>query len=229
MRIRDLMTTDIITVGPDTSLKEAARRMLAAGVSGLPVTDPDGLAGIITEADFLTTEAERGAKKRAGLLRLFVRENGVPSRQRTVGDVMTRDVKTISPEATHVEAARMMEVNRVKRLPVVEDGTIVGLISRTDMLRAFVRPDQEIVEEIRGQVMRRVMWVDPERVAIACDDGNLVLTGNMETKSDVDLLVDLTKRLDGVASVESRMTWEIDNTKLEMTGAPRPPYPLRNW
>jgi hypothetical protein len=123
----------------------------------------------------------------------------------------------------------MMEANRVKRLPVLEDGAVVGLISRSDILRTFVRPDQEIVEEIRANVMRKVMWVDPERVAITCDDGNLVLAGNMETKSDVELLVELTKRLDGVASVESRLTWEIDNTKLEMTGALRPPYPLRNW
>jgi CBS domain-containing protein len=229
MRIRDLMTTDVITVGPDTSLKEAARRMLADGLSGLPVTDEGRLVGIISEADFLATEAERGARKRAGLLRLFVRENGVPSHQRTVGDVMTRDVRTISPEATHVEAARMMEANRVKRLPVLEEGAVVGLISRSDILRTFVRPDQEIVEEIRANVMRKVMWVDPERVAITCDDGNLVLAGNMETKSDVELLVELIKRLDGVASVESRLAWEIDNTKLEMTGALRPPYPNRNW
>ena len=96
MRIRDLMTTEVITVGPDTSLKEAARRMLADGLSGLPVTDEGRLVGIISEADFLTTEAERGAKKRAWLFRLFVREAGIPSRQRTVGDVMTRDVRTIS-------------------------------------------------------------------------------------------------------------------------------------
>ncbi len=229
MRIRDLMTTDVITVGPDSSLKEAARRMLADGLSGLPVTDEGRLVGIISEADFLATEAERGARKRAGLLRLFVRENGVPSHQRTVGDVMTHNVQTVSPDASHVDAARMMEVNRVKRLPVLEEGAVVGLISRSDILRTFVRPDQEIVEEIRVNVMRKVMWVDPERVAITCDDGNLVLVGNMETKSDVELLVELTKRLDGVASVESRLTWEIDNTEFAMTDGPRPPYPKRNW
>ena len=229
MRIRDLMTTDVITVGPDTSLKEAARRMLGAGVSGLPVTDSGQLVGIITEADFVATEAERGAKKRAGLLRLFVRENGISSSERNVADVMTRDVQTVSPDSDHVEAARMMQVNRVKRLPVVADGTIVGLISRSDMLRVFVRPDKDIIEEIRTDVMKKVMWLDPNRVSIACDDGNLVLTGNMETKSDAELLVELTKRLDGVASVADHLTWEIDNTKLEMTGAQRPPYPIGNW
>jgi len=229
MRIRDLMTTDVIDVGPDTSLKEAARRMLGAGVSGLPVTDSGQLVGIITEADFVATEAERGAKKRAGLLRLFVRENGIPSSERTVADVMTRDVQTVSPDSDHVEAARMMELNRVKRLPVVADGKVIGLISRSDMLRAFVRPDKDIIDEIRNDVMRKVMWVDPKRVGIACEDGNLVLTGNMETKTDAELLVELTKRIDGVASVSDHLAWEIDNTKLEMTGTLRPPYPTGNW
>jgi len=229
MHIRALMTPEVITVGPDTSLKEAARRMLSAGVSGLPVTEDGRLIGIITEADFLTAEADRGVKRRAGLLRLFVRENGIPSQERTVGDVMTSDVRTISPDADHVKAARIMKTNGVKRLPVVEDGKVVGLVSRSDMLRAFVRPDKEIVDEIRNHVMKKVMWVDPKRVAVTCDDGNLVLTGNMETKSDVELLIELTKRLDGVASVGNHLTWEIDNTKLEMTGAPRPPFPVGNW
>jgi len=229
MRIRDLMTTDVITVGPDTSLKEAARRMLGAGVSGLPVTEDDRLIGIITEADFLTSEADRGAKKRAGLLRLFVREIDIPSSEQTVGDVMTGDVCTVSPDDGHAEAARMMEINGVKRLPVVEDGSVVGLISRSDILRAFVRPDKDIVDEIRTDVMKKVMWVDPNRVAISCEDGNLVLTGGMETKSDAELLVELTKRVDGVASLSDHLTWEIDNTKLDMTGAIRPPYPTGNW
>jgi len=226
VRIRDLMTTDIITVGPDTSLKEAARRMLAAGVSGLLVTDEGRLVGIITEADFVTTEAERGARKRAGLLRLFVRESGISSHERTVGDVMTSGVLTVSPESDHVAAARMMEANTVKRLPVMEDGTVVGIISRFDILRAFVRSDKDIVEEIRTHVMKKIMWVDPKRVSITCDDGNLTLAGSLETRSDVELLVELTKRLDGVASLTDRLTWEIDDTKLEMTGAPHPRYPI---
>ena len=229
MRIGDLMTTDLITVGPETSLKEAARRMLQAGISGLPVTDDGKLVGIITEADFVSTEADRGAKKRAGLLRFFVRDNGIPSSERTVGDVMTDELWTIGPDADHVQAARIMESHGIKRLPVVENGDLVGLVSRTDMLRAFVRPDQDIVDEIRGQVMRKVMWVDPKRVAITCEDGNLVLTGNMETRADAELLVELTKRVDGVASVQDNLAYEIDNTKLEMTGAP-PIAPYRgNW
>ena len=230
MRVRDLMTTDLVTVGPDMSLKEAAKRMLEAGISGLPVTDNGQVVGIITEADFVSTEAERGMPKRAGLLRFFVKgEDPIPSTERTVGDVMTTDVRTVGPDADHVEVARIMEINGIKRLPVVEDWDLVGLVSRKDILKAFVRPDLDIVDEIRNQVMRKVMWVDPNRVAVKCEDGNLILSGNMETKSDAELLVELTKRVDGVASVQDRLTWEIDNTKLEMVGPPPMPTPPRNW
>ena len=229
MRIRDLMTTDLITVGPEMSLKEAARRMLMAGVSGLPVTQEGALVGIITEADFVSAEAERGDRKRAGLLRLFVRENGVPSYERTVGDVMTREIRVIGPDAEHVEAARLMHDHRVKRLPVVEDDRLVGLISRTDVIRSFVRPDREIVDEIRESVMRKVMWVDPKRVAVNSEDGNVTLAGNLETRSDVELLEELAKRVDGVASVRNYLSYEVDNTKLEMTVPPPIPRPTGNW
>lgn len=228
MRIRDLMTTDVLTVGADTSLKEAARRMLEAGVSGLPVTDGDALVGIITEADFISGEADRRVGKKSAWLRFFVGDREIPTEERRVGDVMTREVKVISPDADHAEAARLMEKERVKRLPVVEDGHVVGLVSRADMLKAFTRPDQEIIEEITDHVMKDVLWIDPKRATVECIDGNVVLKGSMETRSDANLVVELTKRLDGVASVADHLRWEIDNTKEEMVSPPIG-YPTANW
>lgn len=221
MKISELMSPDVLTVGPQASLKEVARRMLQAGVSGLPVTSDDGeLVGIITEADFVAGEADRRAVKRAGLLRFFTDQHEVPSHERTVADVMTKDVVVVSPDADHAEAARLMEKERIKRLPVVDDGQLVGLVSRADMLRAFVRPDQEIIEEIQEQVMRKILWIDPNRATIECVDGNVVLRGKLETRSDANLLVELTKRLDGVASVADHLDWDVDNTKVEMVSPP---------
>ena len=222
MKISELMTTDVLTVGPRTSLKEVARRMLRAGVSGMPVTSDEGeLVGIITEADFVAGEADRRTGKRAGLLRFFTDHGEIPTHERTVGDVMTRDVVVVSPDADHAEAARLMERERVKRLPVIDDaGQLVGLVSRADMLRAFVRPDQEIIEEIRDQVMRKILWIDPNRATIECVDGNVVFRGRLETRSDANLLVELTKRLDGVASVADHLDWDVDNTKVEMVSPP---------
>jgi len=221
MRVRDLMTTNILTVGPEASLKEAARRMLEGEISGLPVINDDGdLVGIITEADFMATEADRRVTRRAGLLRLFVRDAEIPSHERLVGDVMTADVKVIGPESDHAEAARLMEKEGIKRIPVVADGQLIGLIARADMLKAYVRSDQEIIDEIQGHVMKDILWIDSRRVEIECVDGNVIVSGHLETKSDASLLIELTRRLDGVTSVSDHLTWEVDNTKLEMVSPP---------
>jgi len=228
MRIRDLMTNDVLTIGSDTPLKEAARRMLEAGISALPVIDDDHLIGIITEADFVATEADRRPRQRAGLLRYIHREAQIPSQERFVGDVMTTDVVVIGPDDDHADAARLMEKNKIKRIPVVENGRLMGLLARSDMLRAYTRPDQDIIDELTSRVMSEVLWIDPRRVAIECIEGNIVLVGQMETKSDASLLVELTRRLDGVVSVKDKLTWEIDNTNLEMVSPP-PLYPRGNW
>ncbi len=229
MRIRDLMTTDVLTIGPEARLKEAARRMLEAGVSGLPVTNENGdLVGIITEADFVAREADRRVTQRAGLLRLLRRDVEIPSQERLVGDVMTSEVRVVDPESDHAEAARLMLREGIKRIPVVAEGRLIGLVSRTDMLKAYVRPDVEIVDEIRGHLMKDVLWIDPRRVSIECFDGDVALDGHLETKSDASLLVELTERLDGVISVKDYLTWQIDNTKLEMVSPPTG-YSRGNW
>lgn len=215
MRIRDLMTTDVITIGAEASLKEAARRMLEAGVSGLPVTDGQGrLVGIVTEADFLATESERGNKARtARLLRLFAGEAEPFARERSVADVMTTDLITIGPDADHSEAARVMEKTGVKRLPVVDGSGVRGLISRADILRAFVRADHDILEEITEKIIRQILWIDPEGVEVGSVDGNVKLSGRLETRTEAQLLVELTKRVDGVASVTDDLTWNKDDTR----------------
>lgn len=228
MRISELMTTDVITVGSETPLKEAARRMLEAGVSGLPVTDDDGvLVGIITEADFVKTEASRDVAKRAGLLRWFVHDEGFPTHERTVEDVMSTPVHTVTPDADHPVAARALLENRIKRLPVVENDRLVGLVSRTDLMRTFIRPDQAIIDDILGDIMRRILWIEPERVSVGCIDGNVKLAGRVQTRSDAELLASLTRRLDGVGSVDDDLTWEVDNTKLETASPVTSPFIAR--
>lgn len=231
MKVEDLMTRDVITVAPDAPLKDAARRMLEAGVSGLPVTDEEGsVVGIITEADFVQAEAGRRSGKRAGLLRFIDRDHtGIPSQELRVRDVMTGDVEMIGSGSDHAEAARRMEQKKVKRLPVVDEGRLVGMISRSDILRAFARHDKDIITEIEEHVLLEVLWIDPDRVSVTCVDGHVTLDGTLETKSEKGLLLELTKRLDGVVSVEDCLGWEIDNTKLEVVGPLRDIGRRRTW
>lgn len=217
------MTTTVITIGPEASLKEAARRMVEAGISGLPVTDESGaLIGMITEADFVKSESGRRAAKRARLLRWLTSQDEVPDHRLAVSDVMTTEVVTLGPDADHAEAARVMRKAGIKRIPVLDgSGKLVGLVSRSDILRAFVRSDRDITEEITDHVMVEVLWIDPRDVEVVCEDGNVAFTGRLPTRSDAQLLVDLTRRLDGVASVKDGLTWKVDNTKLQMVAPPR--------
>ncbi|MBW3667190.1 MAG: CBS domain-containing protein [Actinobacteria bacterium] len=227
MRVRYLMTTDVITIGPQASLKEAARRMLEAGVSGLPVTDGEGrLVGIVTEADFLATESERGNKSRTSrMLRLFTGEAEPFARERKVGDVMTTDLVTVGPDADHSEAARIMEKTKVKRLPVVDGSKLRGLVSRADILRAFARADQDIIEEITEKVMGQTLWIDPELVEVKSEDGNVRLSGRLEARTEAQLLVELTKRVDGVASVFDDLSWNHDDTRQSRLAPPIAGFP----
>jgi len=231
MKVRELMTTELITVGSHAHLKEAARRMIEGRVSGLLVTDRDGkLIGVITEADFVKAESDRRASKRARLLRWFSREvDEIPSTERLVGDVMTRDVVVIGPDADHAEAARLMRKAEVKRIPVVDGDRLVGIVSRSDILRAFARSDMAIIEEIVDHVIGDVLWINPKRVDVRSVDGNVTVKGRLETKSDATLLAELTRRVDGVVSVDTDLTWEIDNTKLEMVSPPPSGLSRSNW
>jgi CBS domain-containing protein len=232
MNVRELMTTDLITVAKDASLKEAARRMIEGSVSGLLVTGDDGaLLGVITEADFVKAESDRRAGKRARLLQWLSHDDKeIPNTERLVGDVMTTEVITLGAEADHAEAARLMRKAGVKRLPIVDDdGRPVGIISRSDIMRAFARADSDIIAEITDHVMKDILWINPKRVEVRSEEGNVKLRGQLETRSDATLLEDLTRRIDGVVSVDSELTWEIDNTKLEMTSPPPSGLRRSNW
>jgi CBS domain-containing protein len=223
LRVRDIMTTDPIGVTPDTSLKEAARLMVGHHVSGLPVIDTSGkLAGILTEGDFLRREADRDRKHRASLLRVLFGDGGEAAlRAGTVGEAMTRNVVTISPDATIGEAARVMASRKVKRLPVVDaDGEMVGIISRADVVSAFTKPDDVIEDEVREDIIRRLLFLDPDPIGVAVVDGVVVLEGELETRTEVELLVELTSRVAGVVKVNDRLTYRVDDRRGETPYTP---------
>ena len=195
MNVVDLMTTEVIAVSRDTGLREAARLMFRNRVSGLPVTEPDGtLIGIITEADFLRLEVER--------------QEGARDQVATVGEVMSIGVVTIRPEMEIYEAAKIMTVQEVKRLPVVDDDNrLLGVISRADIVSIFTRPDDVIEDEIREDLLRRVLFIDPDELGVSVTNGVVALSGEVGTRAEASMLEELTNRLDGVFGVETKLTW----------------------
>lgn len=195
MNVVDLMTIGVSTVTPDTSLRDAAREMFRSQVSGLPVTDDDGLlVGIITEADFLRLELSRV-------------ESDNPAAVESVGDIMTRAVETIGPNTPLVEAAKVMVVREVKRLPVVDDSDrLVGIISRMDVVYAFTRPDEVIEDEIREDIIRRVLGLEPSKLDVTVREGVVYLRGTMATEAEARMLAEMARRLDGVLKVVSELS-----------------------
>jgi CBS-domain-containing membrane protein len=200
MRVVDLMTTDVITVGVGTPINEAARLMFRHRVSGLPVVDEAGrVVGIITEADFLRLEVARDTA------------DTVPPVE-NVGQVANRGVVTIDSDASLAEAARIMVVHDVKRLPVVDgEGRMVGIISRLDVVAAFTRPDEIIEDEIREDLLRRVLFVDPDDIDVSVAVGIVTFSGQIGTRNEARLLEELARRLDGVVRVENDLGWRVDD------------------
>lgn len=216
MKVRDLMTTDPITTTPDTLLKDAARLMVQAKVSGLPVVRDGELVGIVTEGDFLRQEANRDQPYRFSLLDALFGDDPAPPIVETVGEVMSEQVLTVSPDTGLSEAARIMANRRVKRLPVVDDdGHLIGIISRADVVNAFTKPDEVIEDEIREDIVRRLLFLDPKAVQVSVKDGVVTLGGELENRTEAHLLEELTRRIDGVIRVVSNLTFQVDDQRIE--------------
>ena len=215
MKVRDLMTTDPITTTPDAPLKEAARIMVREKISGLPVMKGAKLVGIVTEGVFLRQEANRDQPYRLSLLEALFGEGGAEPAVETVGEVMTEPVITITPDATVSEAARVMSHRKVKRLPVLDDdGNLIGVISRADVVNAFTKPDEVIEDEVREDIVRRLLFLEPDVIGVSVDDGVVTLSGELENRTEAHLLEELTRRIAGVVRVVSDLTYEVDDQRI---------------
>jgi CBS domain-containing protein len=195
MKIKDLMTRDVVTVSPAASLKDVAGLLAQHRISGLPVVDEIGtVAGVISEADILSKEI---GKKQNAL---------------TVSEAMTAPARTIGAERTAAEAAKRMLEEKVNRFPVVdEDGRLLGIVTRADLVRAFVRSDEEIANEIREDVILKTLWIAPEALDVSVQDGAVRIGGSVESKTDAELIEAFARRVPGTVSVESRLTWVEEN------------------
>jgi CBS domain-containing protein len=217
MKVKDLMTRDVVTVGPEASLKEVAKRLVEHGISGMPVCDQEGrILGVISEGDLLYKERGR-IERRGGPLAWLV--DGTPyaevakAQAHAAREAMTAPAITIGPERPAAAAARLMVEKGVNRLPVVSNaGTLLGIVTRADLVRAFTRSDAEIAEEIREDVLKRALWVDPGTVEITVRDGEVELAGQLETEADVAVLEQLVEKIPGVVAVRSRVTHRADET-----------------
>jgi CBS-domain-containing membrane protein len=210
MSIRDVMTRTVVTVDEDTPLKDVAALMMHHGVSGLPVVDGDRVLGVVSETDVLFKE--RGASFPRPVL--FGRRSNAftPSVRRkcaarTAGDAMTSPAITITSRAAVADAAALMLEHRVDRLPVVDKGRLVGIVTRADLVRMFTRGDEEIERELRDDVVLRTLWIAPSSIVVDVSGGEVQLRGKVENTVAADALVAFAQRVPGVVAVESHLTW----------------------
>jgi CBS-domain-containing membrane protein len=205
MKVRDMMTAEVVTVGPQTPLKHVANLLVEHGISGLPVVDDAGsVVGVVSEADFLEKEGAEGAP-RTGFpwVEFFSGKHQTAQIQRAgarlAGEAMTSPAMTIRPDEPLRHAAAIMSRRLVDRLPVVEDGRLVGIITRADLVRVFARTD----DELRQQVIKALRAVDGLTV-VGVRDGVVELAGTVQSEALMAAVRSLVEHLDGVVGVEDR-------------------------
>ncbi len=207
MKVRDLMSVEVLTTTPETPLKEAAALLAERRISGVPVVDESGaVVGVLSEADILVKTG--GALPRSGLLGWLLEPDFDLHDKigaRTVGEAMSAPAVTITPGRTVHEAAALMITESVNRLPVVEDGALVGILTRADVVRAFTRTDAEIADEIREEILRRTLWLEPGAISMDVVEGAVHLEGEVETEADAELLPVFVARVPGVVSVRTNI------------------------
>jgi CBS domain-containing protein len=213
------MTRDVITVAPTASLRTVAETLSGYRISGVPVVDDGHVLGVVSEADIIEKEA---AEPRGW----FRRKRPTAKEARTAGEAMTSPAVTVPPRRDVSLAARLMVERKINRLPVVtEEGALVGIVTRADLVRAFVRSDEEIERELREDVAAKTLWIDPERLEITVESGEVTLAGEVDLKADAELLQRFAARVPGVVSVRSELRWQVDEPKVPQSDphVPRAP------
>jgi predicted transcriptional regulator len=189
MLVADVMTVRLFCARPETSVKEIARRLVRNRIGGMPVVDEEGrIKGMVSESD------------------LQPLKNGAPGRPvQTAGDVMTLPVITLSEVDTVAEAARILTRHRIKRAPVLRDGRIVGIVTKSDLLRPYLRADGEIRLDVEEVLLENGV-ADGTKVEVSVHEGIVRLEGSVRDRRHAALLAALATTVDGVVDVQDWLT-----------------------
>jgi CBS domain-containing protein len=217
MLAKDIMTADVVTIAPDLSVEQIAQLLLSCNISGVPVVDAGGgLIGLVSEGDLLRrheggTERQRswwlslltGPEERA---REFVKTHG-----RSAEQVMTREVITVTADTPVGEIARIMERRRIKRVPVVEDGKIVGIVSRANLLHGLAThsdrisvtpsPDDRAIREAVQALVTKEDWITHGSLNVIVADGVAELWGWVDSEDERKALLTAVGEIDGVKEI----------------------------
>ncbi|MFD4155386.1 CBS domain-containing protein [Streptomyces hydrogenans] len=193
LKVGGLMTDDVVSALPAMSFRDAAKLLAEHDITGLPVVDTDDhVIGVVSESDLLARRAL------------------------TVRGVMSAPAVTVHAEEAAADAARLMARLGVERLPVVdEEERLVGIVTRRDLLRVFLRPDPEIRRRIREEVLADAMDLPPDAIDVHVLDGVVTLAGRLRRRSQASMLRRLAERVEGVVAVVDRLSAGDDGTRVD--------------
>lgn len=215
--VRDVMTADVATVAEQTPYREIVDVLTARRVSAVPVIDAfRHVVGVVSEADLMSKVEFTGEEH---VRRFFQRRRQREARSKAGGevarDLMTTPAITAMPDTPLATAARRMAESGVKRLPVIDElGRLAGIVTRSDLLRVYQRPDGEVRDDIVEGVLRRSLWIDTGKVAVDVTGGVARLTGQLDTRSLTRLAVQLARSVPGVVDVVDELSYDFDDTVL---------------
>jgi CBS domain-containing protein len=220
MKASEIMTLGVYTIKPDASVRDAAHLMIEQGISGLPVVDSAGqLVGIVTEGDFLRRVETGTERRRSRWLEILVgpgrlASDYVRTHGRKVEEIMSTDVVTVPPHAPLQDVVRIMEERRIKRVPVVRDGAVVGIVSRANLVQALARlaaealPSRSDDEVMRAKIMAELEkqnWAPRRNINVIVRGGVAELWGTIFDERERDALRVAAENVPGIVAVQDHL------------------------
>lgn len=221
MKASDIMTTQVVTVTPDTTVRGLAELLASRGISAAPVVDAKGeLVGIVSEGDLVRRSELQTQRTRSWWLAMFTSgpaqaQDFIKANASKVADIMTHEVVTVSPDAPLAEIARLLEKNAIKRVPVVSNGKLAGIVSRANLVRALASLETKPIPqvsptdaEIRTRVLQRLKnepWANTSLLNIIVSDGVVDLWGIVQTLPEKEAVRIAAETTAGVRSVNDHL------------------------
>jgi CBS domain-containing protein len=217
MPIKEVMTNLVVMLYPNESIHEASQRLSRNGVSGAPVVESGKVIGIVSESDLIRAlMVTVSGRHSASITDIFAfASGGGKHTNRSVADVMSAPVTTISPDESVWRAASVMERKGIKRLPVVdEDGFLIGIISRADIVKAMARSDDELSRDVQSSI--EVLGEETiEDLSVSVADGVAMIAGTADRRSTWRLAGQLASRTPGIVRVINQLEFEVDDSDIK--------------
>jgi CBS domain-containing protein len=215
--VSDVMTSRVHVAAPQAPFKLLVRLIEENRVSAIPIVDDTGLpVGIVSESDLLLKSRRFELESSRDLLHRQKRRTERAKAAGTVAaDVMTSPAITVTSDTSLSDAARLMQETNVRRLVVVDErGRMAGIVSRSDLLQVFLRTDEELREEIASRLIPAVLLSLADAIGVEVSWNIATLSGEVERKSDAEILTRLTTELDGVVAVVDQLKYRWDDTEV---------------